>query len=322
MKNWQSQLFASLIGSDLESWIGPLQFQIQNWQAQAKHSNTKKWQQQLKKLPVFEQVSTDFKQSVSFESENKLSERQKEFTEQVLRQFMPWRKGPFEFFGINIDTEWRSDWKWERVLPHISDLKGRKVLDVGCGSGYHLYRMYGEGATQVIGIDPTELFFYQFHIFKQYVPEHNIHYIPIGIENLPVSNAFDTVFSMGVLYHRRDPIKFLQELKAQLKPSGELVLETLVIEGDENSVLMPEDRYAQMRNVWYIPSIAALCLWLRRVGFKDIKVAEQNYTTIKEQRATSWMQNYSLADFLDSKDPQKTIEGYPAPLRATLIATK
>ena len=45
-------------------------------------------------------------------------------------------------------------------------------------------------------------------------------------------------------------------------------------------------------------------------------------TSVEEQRATDWMTYQSLKDFLDPNDPTKTIEGYPAPMRATLIATK
>lgn len=81
----------------------------------------------------------------------------------------------------------------------------------------------------------------------------NIGYVNIGVEQLPLIKAFDTVFSMGVLYHRKSPIEFLQQLKSQLRPGGELMLETLVVEGDENTVLMTGDRYAQMRNVWFYP---------------------------------------------------------------------
>lgn len=63
---------------------------------------------------------------------------------------------------------------------------------------------------------------------------------------------------MGVLYHRRSPLEHLWQLKDQLVQDGELVLETLVVEGDENTVLVPGDRYAQMRNVYFIPSALAL----------------------------------------------------------------
>ena len=201
------------------------------------------------------------------------------------------------------------------------DLQGKNVLDVGCGSGYHSLRMFGAGAASVLGIDPTWLFVYQFQIFKQCFPDLPVWVQPLAMEalNLPVS--FDTVFSMGVLYHRRDPIAHLQELKASLKPGGELILETLIVAGDAQTVLMPEDRYAAMRNVWFIPSIAALSLWLERLKFKQITVVDVTQTTSQEQRKTSWIHgDLSLEDFLDKENPQLTIEGHPAPNRVIISA--
>ncbi len=94
--------------------------------------------------------------------------------------------------------------------------------------------------------------------------------LPLGIEQLPALKAFDTVFSMGVLYHRRSPLEHLWQMKDQLVNEGELVLETLVIDGDENTVLVPGDRYAQMRNVYFIPSALALKNWLKKCGFVGI----------------------------------------------------
>lgn len=253
----------------------------------------------------------------------------------LLKKLMPWRKGGFIFGSedkkIYIDTEWRSDWKWDRVLPHISPLKNRRVLDVGGGSGYHGWRMAGEGAEMVIVIDPSCLFYHQFMVMKHFAlaSQNNIpvHYIPVGLEALPFdknshAQLFHTVFSMGVLYHRSSPFEHLQLLKNQLAKGGELVLETLVIEGDENSVLVPKQRYAQMNNVYFLPSIPALTLWLEKVGFVDVRCVDVDVTSTEEQRATEWMSYQSLSDFLDPNDESKTVEGYPRPKRAVLIAKK
>ena len=184
--------------------------------------------------------------------------------------------------------------------------------------------MLGEEARQVIGIDPNNLFMIQFEAIKKYCgPNLPIHLLPVRMEDVPPQlEAFDTTFSMGVLYHRRSPIDHLLELKGTLRQGGELVLETLVCEGELGYSLMPEDRYAMMRNVWFIPTIDTLSLWLARAGFKNIQCIEKNQTSLEEQRTTAWMQYQSLKDFLDPNDLNKTIEGYPAPLRATFIATK
>lgn len=250
------------------------------------------------------------------------SSDQTQSIETLLRNFEPWRKGPYDLFGTHIDTEWRSDWKWDRVAPHIQPLKHRLVMDVGCGNGYHCLRMLGAGAERVIGIDPGILSVIQFQAIKHFIPDLPIDVLPLGIEQIPQrSKAFDTVFSMGVLYHRRSPIDHIQELAGCLKPGGELVLETLIIDGEEGQVLLPEDRYAQMRNVWFLPSCPTLETWLKRCGFNDIKLADVTQTTIEEQRSTGWMQHYSLSEFLDPLDHNKTCEGLPAPKRAIFVAT-
>ncbi len=202
-------------------------------------------------------------------------------------------------------------------------MAGRTVLDVGCGSGYHMWRMLGAGARLVVGIDPMQLFLCQFEAVRKLLGnDQRAHLLPLGIEQLPELKAFDTVFSMGVLYHRRSPLDHLFQLKNQLVSGGELVLETLVVEGDDQQVLVPGERYAQMRNVYFIPSTGALKNWLEKCGFVDVKIVDYSVTSTGEQRRTDWMTSESLAEFLDPHDPGKTVEGYPAPLRAVLVATK
>lgn len=318
--NWQHALISSLYNSPLQQYLPEISMLMRDWTSTQNHKEAIKWQKQLRQLPNLPDCTLQVTNQVSVLSSQALDANQLAKTSSVLKNFMPWRKGPFSLFDINIDTEWRSDWKWDRVMPHIKSLQGARVLDVGCGSGYHLFRMHEQGASHVLGIDPTALFFYQFQCFKQYLPDLNIHYLPVGIESMPSTNAFDAVFSMGVLYHRPDPIKFLKELKQQLQPKGELILETLIVDGDENTAFMPPQRYAQMRNVWFLPSIKSLTLWLKRVGFKNVDCVDIDTTSVNEQRATEWMQNHSLIDFLDPNDTSKTVEGHPAPKRAVFIA--
>ena len=240
----------------------------------------------------------------------------------ALKELKPWRKGPFRIGGVPIDTEWRSDWKWARVAPQLADLDDRRVLDVGCGNGYYAFRMLGAGARSVIGIDPTLLFSMQFRAINHYVQSSRIHIVPARLEELPDgSQSFDTVFSMGVLYHRRSPIDHLRELKQHLRPGGELVLETLVLPGDSAFASTPPDRYARMRNVWLLPTVSELETWLARTGYIDIRVADVSQTSIEEQRSTEWMDFESLQQSLDPDDPDLTVEGWPAPTRAVLTAT-
>nr|WP_314984205.1 tRNA 5-methoxyuridine(34)/uridine 5-oxyacetic acid(34) synthase CmoB [uncultured Pantoea sp.] len=306
----------------LAKWLDVLPAQISEWQRENLHGHFRDWYKSLEYLPLLEPQKLDLLHSVTADRDD-ISDRHRQGIEKLLRNLMPWRKGPYFLYGTHINTEWRSDWKWERVLPHISPLAGRTVLDVGCGSGYHMWRMIGAGAHLVVGIDPMQLFLVQFEAVRKLLnDDRRVHMLPLGIEQLPVLQAFDTVFSMGVLYHRRSPLDHLLQLKNQLVSGGELVLETLVIEGDVNQVLVPGERYAQMRNVFFIPSAEALKSWLEKSGFVDVRIVDFALTTTEEQRRTDWMISESLAEFLDPDDPGKTVEGYPAPLRAVLVATK
>lgn len=306
----------------LAKWLEVLPAQISEWQRENLHGHFRDWYKSLEYLPLLEPQKLDLLHSVTADRDD-ISDRHRQGIEKLLRNLMPWRKGPYFLYGTHINTEWRSDWKWERVIPHISPLAGRTVLDVGCGSGYHMWRMIGAGAHLVVGIDPMQLFLVQFEAVRKLLnDDRRAHMLPLGIEQLPALQAFDTVFSMGVLYHRRSPLDHLLQLKNQLVSGGELVLETLVIEGEVNQVLVPGERYAQMRNVFFIPSADALKSWLEKSGFVDVRIVDFARTTTEEQRRTDWMTSESLAEFLDPDDHGKTVEGYPAPLRAVLVATK
>jgi len=317
------RFYQQIATSRLSHWLEVLPAQLGTWQREHQHGQFIKWQKCLDKFPVMTPDNIDFKDSVTVSNDQSLATGEIKKLESLLRIFSPWRKGPFHIHGINIDTEWRSDWKWERLREHITPLNKRTVLDVGCGSGYHMWRMLGDGAEFTVGIDPSTLFLFQFEAVRNLAgDDQRAHLLPLGIEQLPKLEAFDTVFSMGVLYHRKSPIDHLQQLKDQLRDGGELVLETLVIDGDENQVLVPMGRYGKMNNVWFLPSADALILWLEKLGFENVRCVDSTDTTLDEQRQTDWMDFESLKDFLDPHDLSKTVEGHPAPKRAVIIANK
>jgi len=317
-------LYQQLSETTLKDWETLLSDRIQREIFERGHGNLEKWLGVLNNLPDIQPSLISLNTPcITVGEKSDCADDKREKLEQQLRMLWPWRKGPYSIFGIDIDTEWRSDLKWDRVSPHITSLQDKTVLDVGCGSGYHCWRMAGEGARLVIGIDPTLVYIMQYQAIQRYIKSTQVFVLPFSDDNMPAAaQAFDTVFSMGVLYHRRSPIDHLTQLWDMLDWEGELVLETLIIDGGQGQVLMPERRYAKMRNVWFIPSCDTLALWLRRCNFENIRCVDVSQTTTQEQRATGWMHFESLADFLDPDDHNRTIEGYPAPKRAIFIASK
>jgi len=311
-------LFALLRRQGLAQWAQQLESECAGWLLD--HGDYARWSAALSSMPAIDAIEADFNApAVTVAGQCSDSSRLR----QALQGLMPWRKGPWQIAEVFIDSEWRSDFKWERVIPHLAPLAGRRILDVGCGNGYHCWRMLAQSPELVVGIEPSVLFNLQFQAVQGYLRRDDIDLLPIGVESIPDSlNWFDSVFSMGVLYHRRSPLDHLYQLKGFLRPGGELVLETLVIEGVAGQVLLPQHRYARMRNVWFIPSAAELVMWLQRCGFVDARVVDETNTGVDEQRSTEWMQFESLQQALDADDPGLTVEGLPAPRRAVVIANK
>ncbi len=321
--------YQAIANTRLHPWLDGFKAGIDARMSDYTHGKIETWAECLNQLPDLTPEAVYLKDKVSIGQAAQLNKEQQLQLEQTLKNFHPWRKGPFHLFGTHIDTEWRSDWKWDRLEKHISPLENKVVLDVGCGNGYHCWRMAEQKPKLVLGIDPSQLFLMQFAAVKKYLPNVPVHFLPIGIEYLPdeiPKQGFDTIFSMGVLYHRRSPIDHINHLKKLLKHGGELILETLVIDGDDvahpDQVLIPENRYAQMNNVWFIPTTQMLTKWMERCNLADIQVVDVNQTSTDEQRATDWMTFQSLSDYLDPNDQNKTIEGYPAPKRVIMIAKR
>ncbi|MBX2807356.1 MAG: tRNA 5-methoxyuridine(34)/uridine 5-oxyacetic acid(34) synthase CmoB [Cellvibrionaceae bacterium] len=329
MLNYYQSLLRYLDTAKLESWAQDLHDAIAAGLSEQRYGDLRQWRQALESLPVINADTVDLHTCIALEQNR---DKDPEYSQKVkqldtlLRKLIPWRKGPFSLFGIEIDSEWRSDWKWNRLSPHMQNLRGRTLLDVGCSNGYHSLRCYGAGAERVIGIDPSPRFVIQFLMLKHFLGDIPVDVLPIGLEALPKSlQHFDTTLSMGVFYHRRSPMDHLRALKNTLVPGGELILETLVIEGSNKTnstgeCLVPAGRYAKMNNVWFIPTVDTLIHWLKKCGFSRCRLVDQTATSTEEQRSTAWMQWQSLNDFLDPNDPSKTIEGHPAPIRAIIIA--
>lgn len=286
-----------------------------------RHGDLPRWRAAMDLLPDVEPTDISLGDTVSVRSDS-LADISRRRLDGALRGLIPWRKGPFHLFGVDIDSEWRSDLKWARIVPHI-DLDGCRVLDVGCGNGYYGWRMLEAGARSVTGIDPSLLATLQYAAIAYYVgrstPMIANTVLPLRFEDFEATEPFDVIFSMGVVYHRRDPAAHLRRLASFAHSRTTVVLESLVVEG---APMEPRGRYARMRNVWLVPDVETLAGWLHGAGFASTEVVDISPTTTTEQRSTDWMPFESLGEALDPEDSTLTIEGYPAPKRAVMIARR
>ena len=252
-----------------------------------------------------------------------LSTEQKQRFDRSLQAFCPWKKGPFELFGTTIDAEWRSDWKWERILPHIQPLENRKIADIGCHNGYFMFRMADKKPSCAIGFEPVAKNFWNFQLIQNIVQQEVLTFELLGVEHIHLyPNFFDSIFCLGILYHHADPIGLLGKMRQALAPKGEIIIDCQGIPGDLPVALTPRKRYAKARGIWFLPTQSCLENWLVRAGFSQIRCFFAELLSVDEQRRTAWANIDSLREFLDPKDLSLTIEGYPAPWRYYVVARK
>ena len=282
--------------------------------------NIRPLQEAIAALPVYEDLSYSLGDVVTVTIPD-LSAEDAAQIEQTARLMLPWRKGPFRINDLLIDSEWQSQIKYNLLEPHF-DLKDKIVGDIGCNNGYYLFRMLAHQPKKLVGFDPSALYYSQFQFIDHFIGS-DIVYEMLGVEHVEYyEHKFDLLFCLGVLYHRSDPVGMLKSLYKGLNKGGELILDTFMIDGEEEVCLTPKERYSKIPNIYFIPTVNALKNWCYRAGFDEVEVLEIKKTDLNEQRKTEWIATQSLEDFLDPNDPSKTVEGYPAPKRVYMRACK
>ena len=285
--------------------------------------NVEPWYTQLKEACKIEKsnLDIDYGDWFSVGKKEDLTQEEYELIVQTAKKLIPWRKGPFKIFDLEIDSEWQSNIKYNLIRPFFN-LKDKVVADIGCNNGYYMFRMLEDKPKRLVGFDPSPLTLHQFEFINHFV-KSDIVYEMLGVEHLEYYNhTFDFIFMLGVLYHRADPVGTLKSLARGLNSKGEILIDTFMIDGDEELCLTPNKRYSKIPNIYFIPTIPALKNWLERAGFENIEVLATTVTTSEEQRKTLWSFDQSLEDFLAPNDKTKTVEGYPAPKRVYIKARK
>ena len=277
-------------------------------------------QEAISNLPHYNNVEVSLGDKVTVSIAN-LSDKDAIQIKETALLMKPWRKGPFGINDLFIDSEWQSQIKYNLLEPYF-DLKDKIVGDIGCNNGYYLFRMLSQQPKKLIGFDPSAIYYSQFQFMNHFI-QSDIVYELLGVEHVEFyEHKFDTLFCLGVLYHRSDPVAMLKSLYKGLNKGGELILDTFMIDGKDEICLTPKERYSKIPNIYFVPTVPALINWCHRAGFSEVEVLETKVTESNEQRKTEWIETQSLEDFLDPNDKTKTVEGYPAPKRVYIKALK
>ena len=188
--------------------------------------NQKIYTERLKALEQLKSFTTyKLKNDKRFAKLESKTQNTKE-VEELLKKFIPWKKGPFKINDLEIDSEWRSDLKWTRLQGMLPSLKNKRVLDVGCNNGYFLFKMLEHSPEWVLGIDPSLPCYLQFEAIKSLIKDPlPISFEPLGHQHLHLlPNTFDLIFHMGIIYHHPNPIDQIKTLRNCLRKTVPLLL--------------------------------------------------------------------------------------------------
>ncbi len=286
-----------------------------------KDKRIKNWTSLLSKIPSLENAKSDLLSGVNIRG--RCSGPNEEAIENLLFELLPWRKGPFKINNTFIDSEWKSNLKWDRFLELDLDLKDKTILDVGSGNGYYAFRMLGLEAEAILCLEPNLTHFSQFLAINHFIKTNKIRMLPERLEALEMKEThFDVVFSMGLLYHQRDPSKHLNSLKNRMKEGGQLVIETIVASNEYGDYLEPKGPYASMPNVHFVHTNKGFMDLAEKEGLKVISNSTEVQTTLNEQRRTKWMPFKSYESAVLETHQDITVENFPAPKRKFYVLEK
>jgi tRNA (mo5U34)-methyltransferase len=184
-------------------------------------------------------------------------------------------------------------YKWAEIAPSLpEDLRGARVLDIGCNAGFYAFELAARGAD-VLAIDHDAHYLRQAEwASRQIDVVGTIAFREMGVYDLArVADQFDVVLFLGVLYHLRYPMLGLDLVAERVR--GTLVLQTLTMPGGETEGHTPADvgftDRARLRHVdwpamafvehrlagdptnWWVPSAAAVEAMVRTTGLAVVE---------------------------------------------------
>jgi tRNA (mo5U34)-methyltransferase len=182
--------------------------------------------------------------------------------------------------------------KWHEIGPALPmDLRGSRVLDIGCNAGFYAFELARRGAS-VLAIDHDEHYLAQAEWARRRLGlERQVELRLMGVYDLAdLDEVFDVVLFLGVLYHLRHPLLGLDLVADRV--GGTLVLQTLTMPGGDPEGTTPDDlviddrerlrdgdwpamafvehRLADDQTNWWVPSAGAVEAMVRSTGLQVV----------------------------------------------------
>jgi 2-polyprenyl-3-methyl-5-hydroxy-6-metoxy-1,4-benzoquinol methylase len=203
-------------------------------------------------------------------------------------------------------------------LDHLDslglDLKGKRVLDVGCGVG-HLANFFLKKGCVVVCLDGRAENINKLHSIYPDLTAHRI--TNVETDSLSQFGRFDIVFCYGLLYHTENPVAALRNMASVC--DGLLLLETMICDSNLPVVRLEDETktFSQaLSGLGCRPSPSFVALALNRVGFKHVygpKVEPQHHEFKFDWQNSlrAWQDGPMRAVFIASRRPLENRNLFP-----------
>jgi len=133
--------------------------------------------------------------------------------------------GFYDVVWTEYVPEYKASEKHWEMFFNEQEVKGKSVLDAGCGTGIFSIIFANKGAAQVTGIDISEGSLSTASRLKEKSKLTHVHFQKEDMLTLPFSDEnFDIVWAWGTVHHTTDPLKAIDELIRVLKKGGVIFL--------------------------------------------------------------------------------------------------
>lgn len=195
---------------------------------------------------------------------------------------------------------------WEVIEPHLGDLRGRRVLDVGCNDGFFLFAARRKGAAEVLGVEADGHHYQHAALVNELLDLGGIEVRNMSAYDLDDSlGSFDTTLLLGLIYHLKNPLGVLEKIAAMT--TSRMILDTAVRNSAEDLAARAEGRCSapalefneqpftptsdtallldgcgadesskfEGSPNWWIPNSECVCAMLRTCGFSRTEVIDE-----------------------------------------------
>lgn len=187
-----------------------------------------------------------------------------------------YNQGFKETFSLKKRMERRADW----MINEMDKFSNKKVLEIGCGTGYVSYYIAKKTGIQVIGSDLSETFIEAAK--KKYIlPNLAFVILDFNKASTSVYNKFDYIIGNGILHHLYYNLdEVLVTLKNLLNPQGKIIFMEPNIYNPYVAVIFKNKRlrkWAKLEPDEMAFSKSFIHKKLINAGFSDVKIKYKDF---------------------------------------------